>query len=555
MTWDWKHPDYSLAFRTRMANLEKLRDHPERLPELKAYYRTHPADFINDWGVTYDPRNVEIGLPALVPFILFPKQREWIEWVLRKWRERRSGLNEKSRECGVTWLAVSLSCTLCLFHEGLSIGFGSRKTEYVDKIGTYKPILPKARLFMDNLPIEFRGGFISWLHAPYMRLTFPETGSLIAGEGGDDIGRGDRTSIYFFDEAAHHPRQEVVEASLSQTTNCRIDMTSVRGMNNLFAQKRHAGKIEVFIFDWHDDPRKDQAWYDKQCEELDPVVVAQEIDRDYAASVKGIVIPGAWVREAIGAREFLGIAKGKRKSLAFDVADEGEDKNAVGVFADVEIEETEEWSGKGGDIFGSTEYVFDRCDELGIREFHYDADGIGADVRGDARIINERRIANNAKPIRARGYRGSESVVDPEGVVEGTIGNEGDKGRTNEDYFGNAKAQSWWALRKRFQKTYRWVRHQKTGGKEGAPCKPDEIISLSKDNPKLMQLVAELSQATYRQNELGKLIIEKKPKGMKSPNMADTVVIKYAPKAPEPVEFTAEMLGQIAMAGRMQRLR
>jgi hypothetical protein len=554
MKWDWRNPDYSAAFTLRMANLEKLRKHPERLPAIKAYYRTHPADFINDWGLTYDPRNPEINQSALVPFILFPKQRDWIDWVLERWRARRPGLNEKSRECGVTWLAVSLSCTLCLFHEGLAIGFGSRKTEYVDKIGTMKPILPKARLFMENLPEEFRGGYVPWRDAPFMRLTFPETGSLIAGEGGDDIGRGDRTSLYFFDEAAHHPRQELVEASLSQTTNCRIDMSSVRGMNNLFAQKRHAGKIDVFIFDWHDDPRKDQAWYDKQCEDLDAVVVAQEIDRDYSASVKGIVIPGAWVRAALDAREFLGIAPQGAKGITFDVADEGEDKNAAGQFRGIEVLETEEWSGKGSDIFASTEYVFDLCDELGVREFDYDADGLGADVRGDARIINERRAVNKARPIKARGFRGSEGVHDPDGIVEGTMGSEGDKGRTNQDYFGNCKAQGWWALRKRFQKTYRWVQFVKTNGAEGTACGIDEIISLStKTNPKVMQLVAELSQVTYRQNEAGKLIIEKKPNGMKSPNMGDTVMIRYSPKEAEPIEFTADMLAQLARAGAMAR--
>ena len=32
--------------------------------------------------MTLDPTLVERGLPALIPFVLFPKQREWIEWVL-----------------------------------------------------------------------------------------------------------------------------------------------------------------------------------------------------------------------------------------------------------------------------------------------------------------------------------------------------------------------------------------------------------------------------------------------------------------------------------------
>ena len=33
-------------------------------------------------------------------------------------------------------------------------------------------------------------------------------------------------------------------------------------MSNPFARKRHEGKVDVFIFDWHDDPRKDEAWYE-----------------------------------------------------------------------------------------------------------------------------------------------------------------------------------------------------------------------------------------------------------------------------------------------------
>jgi hypothetical protein len=550
---DWKNPDYSAIFRARMENLEKLREYPERIPQLKAYYAAHPADFINDWGVTFDPRNAERNKPTLIPFVLFPKQREWIDWVLDRWRNQRPGLCEKSRDMGVTWEAIALSCTLCLFHDGLAIGFGSRKTEYVDKIGTMKPILPKGRMFMEHLPEEFRGGYVPWRDAPYMRITIPETGSIIAGEGGDDIGRGDRTSIYFFDEAAHHPRQELVEASLSQTTNCRIDLSSVRGMNNLFAQKRWAGKIQVFIFDWRDDPRKDQAWYDKQCEDLDPVVVAQEIDRDYSASVKGVVIPGIWVRSAIDALEKLGIAPSGKRGIAFDVADEGDDKNAIADCHGTQVLETEEWSGKGGDIFSSTEYVIDVCEERGIGEFRYDADGVGADVRGDARVINERRRANHARQIKAIGYRGSEGVFEPEGIVEGTMGSEGDTGRTNQDYFGNHKAQAWWSIRKRFQKTYRWVQFVTTGGKEGAPCNPDDIISLNGKNPNLMKLVAEFSQVTYRQNEVGKIIIEKKPSGMKSPNQADAVVIHYAPMEQAPVEITGDMLRQIAMAGATRR--
>lgn len=552
MKMDWRNPDYAEIIRTRMHNLEKLREHPEDLPLIKAYYREHPADFINDWGITFDPRNAERRLPTYVPFILFPKQRAWIDYVIRKWRGGEPGLCEKSRDMGVSWLAMSLSCTLCLFNDGIAIGFGSRKTDYVDKIGTLKPLMPKGRIFMENLPAEFTGDWQSWRDAPYMRISFPETGSIISGEGGDDIGRGDRTSIYFVDEAAHLERPELVEASLSQTTNCRVDMSSVRGMANPFAQKRWGGKIEVFIFDWRDDPRKDQKWYDEQCEKLDPVVVAQEIDRDYSASISGVVIPGKWVKAAIDARQKLGIAPSGRAALAFDVADEGADKNATARTFGIEVLETREWSGADSDIMLSVERVFDYCDQHGISEFDYDADGLGAGVRGDARVINERRKVARARNIAAKGFRGSEAVVDPDDIVEGTIGGEGDPGRTNADYFANRKAQGWWALRRRFQLTHRYIEHFAKHGPCAIPD-ADDLISISSADPDHMKLVAELSQAQYRTNEVGKILIQKKPNGQKSPNRADAVMIRYAPKGPEPLNITGGILQQIAAMGRRRR--
>jgi hypothetical protein len=546
LKFDFKNPDYAYIFAQRMANARRITEmcekDPQRLVAMKAFYREYPWQFIADWGIAHEPRNIERKLPAKIPFVLMPKQIEFAEYIVRKWRSQEPGLVEKSRDVGATWVAITLSCTLCLFHEGMSIGFGSRKTEYVDKIGTLKPILPKGRIFMENVPRIFKGDWVAWRDSPYMRITFPETGSLIAGEAGDDIGRGDRTSIYFVDEAAHLERPELVEASLSQTTNCRIDMSSVRGMANPFAAKRWGGKIEVFIFDWRDDPRKDDAWYDKQVAELDPVVVAQEIDRDYSASVRGIVIPGAWVRAAIDAREKLGLALGGRRMLAFDVADEGQDKNALAEITSFEVTSTEEWSGKGSDIFSSTEYVFDSCDERGLREFRYDADGIGADVRGDARIINERRERTGQRTIRAIGYRGSDAVIDPEGIVEGTIGRDGDKGRKNEDFFQNRKAQAWWSLRKRFQRTHRWV-------VDKIPCAPDEIISINPKCPNHMKLVAELSQPTFKSNDLGKIVINKKPDGQKSPNLADALVIAFSPFKQVDFEVSSAVL---AAAARMQ---
>jgi phage terminase large subunit len=443
---DFKDPDQTIriAFLERTEVIFRIRKDPAKhVPLLKAYYKDHIADFINDWGCTFDPKHVELGLPALVPFVLFPKQREWVDWVIAHWKAQKPGLTEKTRQMGMSWLTVAVSCAICLFHPGAVIGFGSRKQEYID-------------------------------------------------------------------EAAFLERPQMVEASLSQTTNCRMDVSTPNGMGNAFAMKRFEGKVDVFTMHWRDDPRKDDVWYQKQVAELDPVTVAAELDINYSASVEGVLIPSAWVQAALDAHRVLGVAPTGARRAALDVADEGKDLNAFAGVRGCVLEVLEEWTGVGDDIFGTVRRAFDLCDLHSLDGFRYDADGLGAGVRGDARILNQGR----RKPVHVEAFRGSGAVHDPEG--------EDAPGRKNQDYFANAKAQAWWALRTRFQKTYRWVRN-------GEVCPFDDIISLPRDVPNVMRLVSELSQPVYHVSPVGKVVVDKAPDGVRSPNLADALMIRFAP--------------------------
>ncbi len=512
MSFDWRKPDYIPIFAERLRRLELIKADAtgERLAWLKLYYRDNPADFINDWGCTSDPRNAEVDLPVVIPFLLFPKQREFCDWFMERWRAREPGLAEKSRDWGLSWLAVSLASTLCLFRDDLVFGFGSRKEDLVDRAGDPKSLFWKARKFIDTLPPEFVGN--NRPKSAHMRIEFPATGSIMSGEAGDNIGRGDRTTAYFVDEAAYVERPMLIEASLSATTNCRIDISSANGMANPFAVKRHGGKISLFTAHWRDDPRKDDAWYAKQCEELDEVTVAQEIDINYAASTTGIVIPAVWANACVDAHLKLEVEPTGPMLGAFDVADEGPDKNAVAVGHGILVKAVKEWTGKESDIFASTVHAFGICDEHGITALRYDADGLGASVRGDARVINAERVAAGRPAIAVTAYRGSGEVFSPE--------KEDVKGRKNKDYFANPKAQNYFALRLRIFRTYRAVVH-------GDAFDPDDIISFSSDMPNLGAFLLELSQATYTPNTIGKMVINKKPDGTKSPNLADAVVILY----------------------------
>ena len=328
MASDWT-PDYDAEYARRAERLANIRAEPEILQGLKDFYKDHPVEFITDWGMTFDPRNAEVKLPTTMPFLLFPKQAEYIVWLRERWLAREDGLAEKSRDMGVSWLCVAFGVWMWLFHPGTVVGFGSRKEEYVDDLSDPKSLFWKARQFVNLLPVEFRpAGWDAKKHAPFMTLTNPENGSAMVGEAGDNIGRGNRTSIYFKDESAFYERPESIDAALSQTSNCKIDVSTPNGNGNPFYRKRHSGKVKIFTFHWRDDPRKGPEWYAKQQNDLDPVVLAQEVDIDYNASTNDSWISGKDVEDA----QRLGPADVEANgpwSIGVDAAHMGDDESVI----------------------------------------------------------------------------------------------------------------------------------------------------------------------------------------------------------------------------------
>jgi len=255
------------------------------------------------------------------------------------------------------------------------------------------------------------------------------------------------------------------------------------------------------------------------------VIVAQELDLDFSASKEGILIPSEWVQAAIDAHIKLGIPVEGEPRAALDVADEGIDLNAWAKATGMVLQRVKAWSGKGSDTFETTEKAFDLADLDGVDEWFYDADGLGTNVRGDARVINDRRKSQGYSTHSVTAFRGSGEVINPEAYVVKGSGPKDKGARKNKDFFANFKAQAWWSLRARFQATYRAV-------VEGLPYDPADIISLCKTSigADLTKLVMELSQPTYTRNGVGKILVDKAPDGTRSPNHADAVMMAYAPR-------------------------
>lgn len=527
---DWKNPDYQQVLDWRVERIQRIRANPECLPALKKFYADNPAQFLIDWGMTFDPRVADEKRASWMPFLLFPKQEDWVHWYLERWKAGEPGITEKSRDMGMSWLVVGTAATLCMMRHGLVFGFGSRKEMYVDSAGDPKSLFWKARELVLRVPVEFRAG-LTRKTSPHMKLMFPETESAMTGEAGDNIGRGDRTTTTFVDEAAHLERPALVDASLSATTRSRQDLSSVNGSANSFAIRRHSGKVPVFTFHWRDDPRKDDAWYAKQVDELDPIVIKQEIDIDYNASAEGIIIPSEWVQACVDAHAKLGLIPSGRKLASLDVADQGFDKNAFGARIGPMLSYLDQWSGKGSDIFLTVVKAFNLCDQVGLSSLLYDEDGVGAGARGDARVINEARKENTLPKINVTGWRGSGEVFLPENFVKGTT-------RTNLDFFENAKAQAYWELRTRIRNTYRAVI-------EGHEYDVNQLFIIPSTLPLRAQLCVELSQPTWMQSKNGKWMVNKTPDGAKSPNLADVAMMLFAPR-PLPMVISDETIRSVS---------
>lgn len=479
--------------------------------------------WFDKWLYTYDPRL--IGKPGgpYVPFRLWPRQREFISWLEERYEAQEEGLGEKSRDVGVTYLCGGFALHKWLYVPGFKATFGSRKVDYVDKKDNPDSIFAKLRIMLRRLPVEMLPEGFEWSrHDNYMRLVNPETGAVISGEGGDDMGRGGRSSVYFVDEAAFVENAEKAEAALSGNTDCVIWVSSVNGMGNLFARKRHSilKPHQIFRLHWRDDPRKTEEWAEaKKASFSDPTTWASEYDIDYSASVEGICIPALWVESAkrLAALEpslrasnkgVLGLDVGAGKAKSVAIARRGPVVEVPLSRGDPDTTGTAHW--------GVEAARKDGCDLL-----NFDAPGVGAGVAST--------LMNN--PVNNLQVAAVNTGVQPSH-------RHWPDGRTSEEMFGNLKAEVWWLCRTALQRTHEHVLYLE--GKEGGVSHSlTDLLALPSGCKESDELCHQLSLVKWGRNEKGKIVIEKKDalarRGIRSPDHADALMLTFVdPPAPQP---------------------
>ncbi|WP_368648986.1 PBSX family phage terminase large subunit [Castellaniella ginsengisoli] len=223
----------------------------------------------------------------------------------------------------------------------------------------------------------------------------------------------------------------------------------------------------------------------------------------------GAVIKRAWIQSALDAHLNVEADWTGRKAVGYDVADDGDDKNAnAGIDGSI-LCLLDEWKGGEDQLRESAARTKQNAEKIDADVIGYDCIGVGAGTGSHLNSMGWRRHFK---------FNAGAKVERPEK-------NYGDTKIKNKDFFANLKAQAWWLLADRFRNTHLAVT-------KGRKFRADEMISIdsSKIDSKLLdRLTDELATPLRDYDNTGKVKVESKKdlakRDVKSPNLADAVVI------------------------------
>lgn len=255
---------------------------------------------------------------------------------------------------------------------------------------------------------------------------------------------------------------------------------------------------------FHDTPLPEQM---AECKRKDYDLYLHIWEGEPVADSDQAIIKPSWIAAAEDAHIELGFTPSGRKRIGFDVADEGEDRNALTFAHGSVVLDVEEWS--KGDVIESSNRVNLYSDRIGADQIVYDSIGVGAGVKAQLKRVAKTRVD---------GFNAGAGVFKPERDYMA--------GKKNKDMFSNLKAQAWWMVRDRFYNTWRAIEH-------GEKFPDDQLISLSSSIKNIDYLKAELSRPRVDYDKNGRVKVESKKdmkkRGIPSPNMADSLIMAFAP--------------------------
>ena len=494
--------EYRTRLRRRAVLLQQADGDAELQKQLMRRYRDDPVAWTNDFTWTRDPRWVGIeGMTSDWPFYMFPAQERLMLWLHEVQAQMTDGIIPKPRDMGGTEVIIKDFVHDWLFHPGTELGVGSLTEPYVRR-GPPKALMTKVEYTINNLPLwMLPEGYDPNKHFMAMRVMNPENGSVIEGEIGKEIGRGDRKSRYMLDEAGFLPWPEATEAALSGTSRVSYWLSTIppTGKQSHFGRKALSGTIPVFQWTWRDDPRKTDVWYKQMCKKYahNPGLIAREVDMAWEVATEHLLMPPQWLKYCVDNK----IAAVGPCQAGFDPAGERAE-NVLAFRVGPVVVDVDGWHDESP-TFAAIKAIR-KAEVRGADIFLYDESGLGQGIGGTYANLDPLPHVEYS-PFVSSMSASSHCYAD-EPLVPAKL------------RFKNLRAEAYWALRMRcyltFERFARGVLH------------PDHVlISLPPDS----LLIEQMSAIQYHHTRTGHVIIDSKREtaGL-SPDRADAVMMAFA---------------------------
>lgn len=331
----------------------------------------------------YEERNID-GFQKL-PFVPYPYQVIELAVMYAALQggigvvgKKQVKLWLKSRDMGLTWLVLAIFVWDWLFNRGI-FHVGSRNEKEVDYLGETGSIFFKLRFLIYNLPKWMLDTLAPDLEDKKLLLSYDNGNVAISGESANpNFGTGKRRKAILADEISKWEHDREAYRSMSQASNTLFLVGTPKGYGNLYseiARGKSTIKAEVRKVHWMEHPLKSKdaelvdgkwtsPWYRDQCANLEPDMIAGELDLSFDSSLKGLVfasiygighqksglkpIPGViltrtWDLGGYAATILFQVDKWRRVHVLGEVVTEGE---TLGAHAQEVVDATERLSAK-----------------------------------------------------------------------------------------------------------------------------------------------------------------------------------------------------------------
>lgn len=217
-----------------------------------------------------------------------------------------------------------------------------------------------------------------------------------------------------------------------------------------------------------------------------------------------VIIKRSWCEAAIDFHLKYDLDMNGQRVAGYDVADSGEDKNAVTLVDGSVIRDCFEWQGGDNELKKSADKVKLYAIKNNAKVI-YDSIGVGA---------------HTGSTLQAGGFNDFSGFNAGGKVQRPTRKYNGVK---QKDYFANVKAQAWWLVADRLRNTYDYAVNGNTD------YELDDLISIDSSISGLEALISELTIPRRDFDKAGRVKVESKDdlkkRDIMSPNRADSAIM------------------------------